>query len=144
MQDWGWAGAEPVFADATPPACTKFGATIVSTALGACPEIVVSLLALHFALECWTENEAAVCQGLAYSAVSAPPWPMSDPFEPPNLVMTDVLCLDEAYVFASLHPMTARTLAPLLPPGQNAHLVLETLQARCAWCGVVLAEADGA
>lgn len=69
---------------------------------------------------------------------------MSDPFEQAGAVPEDVLRLAEAYVFASPDPVTARMLAPLLPPGQNAHLVLDALQARCARRGVVLAEADGA
>ncbi len=69
---------------------------------------------------------------------------MSDPFEPAGAVPEEVLRLAEAYVFASPDPVTARTLAPLLPPGQNAHLVLDALQARCARRGVVLAETDGA
>ena len=73
---------ESGFADATPPACTEFGLTIVLAAPAAYPEAVVSLSPLHFALECWTAHEAAVRQSLACSAVSAPPWPMSDPFEP--------------------------------------------------------------
>ena len=67
-----------------------------------------------------------------------------DRFEQAGAVPEDVLRLAEAYVFASPDPVTARTLAPLLPPGQNADLVLEALQARCARRGVVLAEADGA
>ncbi len=69
---------------------------------------------------------------------------MSDPFEPAGAVPEDVLRLAEAYVFASPDPVTARMLAPLLPPGQNAHVVLDALQAHCARRGVVLAEADGA
>ena len=69
---------------------------------------------------------------------------MSDPFEQAGAVPEDVLRLAEAYVFASPDPVTARMLAPLLPPGQNAHVVLDALQARCARRGVVLAEADGA
>ena len=69
---------------------------------------------------------------------------MSNPFEQAGAVPEDVLRLAEAYVFASPDPVTARTLAPLLPMGQNAHVVLEALQARCARRGVVLAEVDGA
>ena len=69
---------------------------------------------------------------------------MSDFFEQAGEVPEDVLRLAEAYVFASPDPVTARTLAPLLPMGQNAHAVLEALQARCARRGVVLAEVDGA
>lgn len=69
---------------------------------------------------------------------------MSDPFEQAGAVPEEVLRLAEAYVFASPEPVTARTLAPLLPPGQNAHIVLDALQARCARRGVVLSEADGA
>ena len=69
---------------------------------------------------------------------------MSDPYERAGAVPEEVLRLAEAYVFASPDPVTARTLAPLLPPGQSAHIVLDALQARCARRGVVLAEADGA
>ena len=65
---------------------------------------------------------------------------MSDPFEPAGGVPEDVLRLAEAYIFASPDPVTAHMLAPLLPEGQNAHSVLDALQARCAWRGVVLAE----
>ena len=68
---------------------------------------------------------------------------MSDPYEQAAAVPEEVLRLAEAYVFASPDPVTARALAPLLPPGQSAHLVLDALQARCARRGVVLAEADG-
>lgn len=84
-------------ADSTPPACTEFGAIIVLAILGACPEAVVSLLALHFALECWTEDGAA-CQSLVCSAVSAPQWSMSDPFQLAGTVPVDVLRLVEAFV----------------------------------------------
>jgi chromosome segregation and condensation protein ScpB len=52
---------------------------------------------------------------------------MPDGFEPAGAVPEDVLRLAEAYVFASSDPVTARRLAPLLPPGQNAHVVLEAL-----------------
>ena len=69
---------------------------------------------------------------------------MSDLFEQAGAVPEDVLRLAEAFVFASPDPVTARTLAPLLPEGQNAHVVLETLQARCARRGVVLADVNGA
>ena len=69
---------------------------------------------------------------------------MSDLFEQAGAVPEDVLRLAEAYAFASPDPVTARTLAPLLPEGQNAHVVLEALQARCARRGVVLAEVNGA
>ncbi len=68
---------------------------------------------------------------------------MSDLFEQAGEAPEDVLRLAEAYVFASLDPITARTLAPLLPAGQNAQVVLEALQARCVRCGVVLAEVGG-
>lgn len=63
---------------------------------------------------------------------------------PAAAVPENVLRLADAYVFASPDPVTARNLAPQLPPGQNALLVLEALQARCSRRGVVLAEADGA
>ena len=68
---------------------------------------------------------------------------MSDLFEQAGAVPEDVLRLAEAYVFASPGPVTARTLAPLLPEGQNVHAVLDALQAHCARRGVVLAEVDG-
>ena len=69
---------------------------------------------------------------------------MADPFDRAGEVAEDVLRLAEVFVFASPDPVTARALAPLLPKGQNAYVVLEVLQARCARRGVVLAEADGA
>ena len=55
----------------------------------------------------------------------------------------DVLRLAEAFVFASQKPVTERALAPLLPEGANAYLVLEALQASCTRRGVVLAEVGG-
>lgn len=68
---------------------------------------------------------------------------MADQFERAGEVPDDVLRLAEAYVFACPDPVTARTLAALLPEGQNPYVVLEALQARCARRGVVLAEVDG-
>ena len=68
----------------------------------------------------------------------------SDRFEQAGGVPEDVLRLAEAFVFASPDPVTVRTLAPLLPEGQSAQLVLDALQACCARRGVVLAEVDGA
>ena len=64
-------------------------------------------------------------------------------FDEAGRVSEDVLRLAEAFVFASPEPVTERALAPLLPEGANAYLVLEALQASCARRGVVLAEVGG-
>ena len=64
-------------------------------------------------------------------------------FDAAGRVPEDVLRLAEAFVFASPEPVTERALAPLLPEGANAYLVLEALQAHCARRGVVLAEVGG-
>ncbi len=68
---------------------------------------------------------------------------MDDEFDEAGRVPEDVLRLAEAFVFASPEPVTERALAPLLPEGANAYLVLEALQDRCARRGVVLAAVGG-
>lgn len=65
----------------------------------------------------------------------------SDQFDRAGKVPEDWLHPAAAFVFASPAPVTTRMLAPLLPKGQNAHVVLAALQARCVRRGVILAEA---
>ncbi len=55
----------------------------------------------------------------------------------------DSLRLAEALVFASAEPVTAATLAAVLPDGEHAAAVLATLRERCAGRGVELVEVAG-
>ncbi len=56
---------------------------------------------------------------------------------------TDALRLAEAFLFAAAEPVSARALAPLLPPDQEPQAVLAELAGRYAGRGVELVEMAG-